>query len=798
MLLVKVMNIWIRTTFQLLASLTLALLLVGWTFWSPVTIGNDYVMWPFYGNLLQHFYATKNILTIWYPFYTGGFPFGAIPGIQVFNLGAWLLTLIPDYTEGYAIYWNSIRYLLVFTVMHFLTARFLCTFMRMRYYYAFFLCAPLIYNFRTLDQLRYGVYLEAPFYLLAATMLAIWYLRERKILSLVFLSLFIQFALTSGHPPSIFYSVVTACLILLFAVPQIFRSISLDKKQLLISTFHLICASLVGFLLAAPNWLPASEALQMNSARVQNSTIEWSRDIPLDWSRLFSNFFVPWEVEVHSAFAGSTLYTILLIGLIAFCVRHLRHFWWALILLLFPIVYSFGGTLFELFYYYVPGFKWIRIPGRFLAMQPFHFIAVGIVGLATVNSMPASISNYAASLKNSMLVAAGINLIVTALVLAAVFCDADWLNFLNGGGWTPQKILGWEPSLRYLWLVTGIISTLIVLSALRSKTIARPKLLVSILLVLFSVQAFVTNRYGSWISNRVFTPRTSDFAGANHLPFYHTDPLTGVIALDEVVGGMATTGYTRFMKSSGGNAECFLPIPHPDWSRKTMLPFFLTRNLVLDSKGSCAANESEQVKIVQSVNCIDNPGSLIVAETEACQKIEPNNATQDLVALNSRNRLIGLSPFSATLITNAPNASILVTPYPWVQGFWKVEIDKKPAQGFEIDAGMLGVLVPGGKHKTSIQYISTRSETARQVVFYTALAVILLGLFLVLHKTKTRKVSVNLVLFLGLAGSFVLLCYTYDWASSYQKQLTRKLLLPNNYPMLLNDQLDLWEQAVKP
>lgn len=783
---------------SILACFGLAFGLVGWTIWSPVTIGNDYVVWPIYPNLVRSFYDSKGVPTIWYPFYTGGFPFGGLPGVQVFHLPTWLLTLIPDYLNGNAIYWNSVKHVLVFTCGHWTASFFISRSLRISFFHSFLLTAPLIYNLRTLDQLRYGIYLEAVVYFQSAMLLAYLYLAKRNVGILIAFGIFVQFCLTAGHPPSLFYGVVIAGFVAVLAFP---RWASAEQggmsalRPLLVPSLHILGVSALSFLLAAPNWWPSSEMLQMNSVRVLHSTLEWAKALPLTWPRLFNNFFMPWETEVHSAFGGSALLTILLASTAIFCLLDLRRYWWAILLLFYPFVFSFGGWLFEFFYYNVPGYKWMRIPGRITAMIPLLMLTILGYGLFSVFGAE---GNHAQQIKKrlrlSVVISALLHMIMLVAVSGSVIFDAAWLNSFRETGFSPHKLNGWSEAMRLTWIVAGLATSASIAYMLGKQ---KPTLTIhtySLLLVLFITQTYLINRYGTWIVTRYATPTSGEFLTANHLPFHHTAPLIGPIPLDEEVGGMATTGYTRFMKAAKGNADCFLPIPQAGGTRRTLLPLYLTRRLVHSTDGKCGASTSEQVNLVAAGQCSPVSGSLVVASQEVCDKVARNDSSADLIALNRHTKIESLGPSSVAIRAEATSDAVLVTPFPWVDGFWNVLIDGKAAQGFEINGGILGVLIQAGSHHISINYISERTRKARYLVFFATFIIAVLLCFLSLKHFGTAG-SIRKIVFIALISAGAYTSYaTFSWASSYTGLPRNKEPLRHNYKALLRQQLESWSQ----
>ncbi len=780
---------------EFLICLALPLLLVGWTIWSPFTIGNDYVIWPVFPNVLTTFYRSQDIPTIWYPYYTGGVPFSGVPAIQYFNPLNWLLTFLPNYMQGGALLWNSAKHVVLFALSHFLLIRFLRSCGPMRFFTAFLLSGAVMYNLRTLDQLRYGIYLDVVCYFQAAVIFAYWYLKHRNPLSLVIFGILVQSALTCGYPPSLFMGGLICALVVILAPTQIYQTLVAGSRNVVGACIQLSAAGVIAFMLAAPNVLPAFEMLEMNSVRVINSTFEWARGNHLTWPGVFANIFAPWHAEVHSAFGGSALWTILLFAGVIFCLSNLRRYWWAIVLLLFPFLYSFGGTIHWLCYEYVPGFRWMRIPGRITAVGPLVLIA--IVALSFGPHLRQMRESVIAQLRRCVFLSSTIVFALLSAWCISLMLDPDALD-LSGSikGFTPDRIAPWTTEMRWAWLGTGWLTSVIGILWFRgSATRAMERVAFAAVALLFVAQGFLIFRYGSWQVLRDYNlpPTQAQFLEANHLPFHHTYPLVGPIALDEIAGGMATTGYTRFMKASGVNADCFLPVVRADGDRRTLLPFYLTR-AIGSGLESCKDSASDQATIVSDIRCDDGLGARAVVPVTACEKIESSTGAEDLIALNRANRLTGLTLHSASLKLKSPSAAVLVTPYSYVGAeYWEVRINNRPAEGMIINAGMLGVVVHKGVHQVDIRYVSKRSERARYI-FMTGIGALTVWICAVLlirwRVLQPNRRALLVVLCVSLAAATA---YSRLWALSYRSEVNRKVLLSNNYATLLKQQIQWWK-----
>lgn len=763
------------------ACLALATLLIGWIVWSPFTIANDYYVWPIYPNLIQHYYESRGAAAQWYPHYSGGVPFAGFVGIQLFHLPRWIISHLPAYANGGALILNSYKHILLFACSHMLAMYFLVAFAGLRLPLAFIFSAPLLYNLRTLDALRYGMYFEAAVYYQAAALCTVWFTKRRNTLLLILIGVLFHCLLTSGYPPVLFWGAAITALVALLILPQTPGRVFDSFGVIVRAGPGLASVAIIALLLATPNWWPASEMLKMNSVRVLDSTLEWARLSPLTWHSLLANLFFPWESEIHSAFGGSTLETILLLGAGSFCLLRLRSYWWALLLLFFLFAYAFGGALFEAFYNYVPGFRWIRAPGRILVFLPtVCLMSAAVIASDFQRKEP---ENLRRSLSFALNCASVLTLLFTIGLCLLRLSDSPLWGALEGSGFTPARIGEWPRTWKGIWLLGGISTSIAAFLWMRMKGPTSKAVLLLVLFGSFLLQAYPTERFGIWSERRYPSATMAEFSIANHLHYFYTYPVIGQLGLDENAGGLATTGYTHFRKATGSSADCILPVEKGASKQSILLPFYLTKRL------SCVEEEEASQQLSQ-LHCSAQSTGMAIVPPSICSIVKPEASVISMVELNERNQLLYLGPGSATISVATSSPSLLITPYPWIEGFWKVTVDGTSTEPVEIDRGLTGVVVPSGEHRVRIAYVSSRTRSARWLVFSTVFVLACFSICRLVRDYQKRRSSKAIALVAIVLASVSV--SSYRWAKHYDTEVMRDIELQNNYADLLKQQLGKW------
>src|SRR5207253_2937921 len=122
-------------------------------------------------------------------------------------------------------------------------------------------------NLGSLDSFRYGIALDTLTYGICLILSLLLYLETYNFWYLVALTTFVQFSITASYYPTLpFIALIGGLCAFLFSV---YRK---EGRQNLFSKYrNLALASLVGFLMAAPNWVSLIELLRVNYRRAFGS-----------------------------------------------------------------------------------------------------------------------------------------------------------------------------------------------------------------------------------------------------------------------------------------------------------------------------------------------------------------------------------------------------------------------------------------------------------------------------------------------------------------------------------------------
>ncbi len=749
------------------------LVLFGWMVFGPRTLGRDYVTLPVPGALTLRSYTTAGLEPLFYPHLTGGIPVGGLFFGQYFHFPAWLSSRLPGYWDGEALRWMTLRHLLLLVVaqgVHYAAWRRGIGLSPPAAYAASFLA---IYNLRTLDSLRYATAFEATVYAHAVVLLSALHVLHPSRLLLALVVVASQLLLTSGYPVVLPFAVL-AVLLLVPALLAAGRGPGLVLRR----GGEAFLAAALGALLAAPHAFAFWEWMAVNDRRVARADLVWATAWAMEPRGLLENLVYPWTAEVHSAFAGPTLLVVAGTALVLILARTGGGRAW-LLALAFLLLYALGAAtpVFPFFFERVPGFGFLRVPGRVLALLP-------LLAFASALSMRAASleERLRSALRPAAAAALGLCLVGLALVAlhpwsplggAAVheFCAASLSGF-------------WSPANRALWLAAGALAAAGLLFPWPPRTTAAIVALATV------AQTTMLMRHGTWTAKRPRSASLAEFAGADHLPLYGAAPLQANNFLSEESDGTATVAYARFFKSALEGTNCYLPIQPGLRVRGVLLPFYLSPNV------ECARETSAALELVKAGGdrCRETGALRTLATDFACVDApsSPPVSGSDLAALNEDNRLVALTSNLVVIDVQPSSAAILVTPFPNATANWSLFLDGGPLPLLEVNGGFVGARVPPGRHQVEVRYFSPLVQAGYRVAFATALAIVLLrgGRVVFSRAASPRARSAALLLLLG-AGALALASYRH-WENGFVERATRRVLLPNSYPAHLAEQLARW------
>jgi hypothetical protein len=766
-----------RARVALIAGLVLPpIVLLGWTVLGPFTLGNDYLIYPVQGIQSLRFLTGEGLEPMWYPHTTGGVPIGGLFFAQYFHLPAWLTSRAPGFWGGDALRWISLRHLLLLVVAQ---SVFYTAFHRGarlgpgQSYLLSFVC---VYQLRTLDALRYGIGLDGAVYSQAVVLLAGLHVLAPSRVRVALVVVATQLLSTCGYPVTIPFAALAAIL----GLPVLVRAVG--PPAVLGRGLQAAAAALVGLLLAAPNWLGFTEWLSVNETRVAGPTLEWAGAWAMRPSALLDNLLFPWRAEVHSAFGGSTLVVLVLVTVVLALVRRSRTAWPLLLAVAFPFVYALGRAtpLFPFFFTHVPGFSFLRVPGRSLAMLPLLLVVV-VLWLRTSRQERREAERP--FLEWEVRVAA---LGTVALALGGL----AWLALGRTGSVLPEYCAAtlsdyWTPARQVLWLGLGVVAAATALRAHGSG----PAL--AALIVATAVQTGMMFRHGTWTQERPSTPTREDFRSVSHLPLYGESPLQAANEPREEWDGTATAAYTRFVRTAKGRANCFLPVWRSRGDKGVLLPFYLSNRV------ECVpSRDAALARLRSGPRCLVEAAAPAVLLTPPCPPVaagEARTAAADLAELNERNRIRALTTNVFALDVDPPGEAILVTPIPEATANWTGWIDGQPAPLLVVDGAFLGLRVPAGRHTLSVRYFSTRIVLGYRIAFATALVLAAAGLLRLASATPLRPCA-RATLAVGLVTALlatVLPAYR-RWELGFETRARREATLNHDYPELLVRQLERW------
>lgn len=748
-----------------------ALSCFGWILFSGQQIGNDYQAYQVSQAMNLRYFQKLGVEPQWHAYITGGIPIHGLALTQAFYLPGWLTSLLPGYWTGRALDWFSLRHLCLAMGGHFLFFILLRKFFSTTRLLAFLFSLVCFYQLRTLDSLRFGNAMDATVLAYGIVVaFALYTLKPSpKIGILIFL--LTQLLFTASYIVIVPY-IVLGSVFVVFAV--------LATSENFSSTFRHVLGSLgfsvLGFLAAAPNWVPFTEWLLVNAHRVKAPSLEWADFVPMSGQSLKANIWFPWAAEVHSGFAGSTL-LILVLGTIALLgLFYIRHTWFFLIGLALPFFYAVGSRspLYLFFFNYVPGFASIRVPGRIFSILPLVVFSLALVLWTLAKKDPEKF--------RSRLLVSGLTASVVVLVgsLLAVY---RVLFFGQGSGFgdslqdlTPERLNSfWNTTTKLIWLILALISTTAFARILFFRCKTGPFLLS--LGVASLLQTTLLMNYGTWRSDRIETPTFAAYEAANKLPLQGAAPLIAGNELYESTFGTATVPYTEYIKNLGPAAHCFLPIEMGKIEIPNELPFYFPERLV------CVDSRSSAWNVMSRTNCVVGSKPIaVVIDPAKCQ-----NTSAKVTAArvqNAANRIVTLTPNRVVFATDTISDSYFATPFPAVTANWTVRINREIVPQILINGGFIGIFVPAGKNLIEISYFSPWIVLALRLA---ALALAGVSLVLLFGKFSSRRASIAAMILTLLA---VPAYFSYE--KRYLSDARRDILLNHDYQERLTRQLSRW------
>ena len=738
------------------------LVIFGWLIFGSSTLGNDFQQAHVTEALNLRSYLALGLEPMWAPHFSGGIPYYGLAMAQAFHLPGWFMSHLPGYFTGNALVLFALKGLLVLMFGHAVTYFSLRRITGLQPWVCYALSLLTIYNLSVLDAFRYGTALDAFVYAQCLILVLISYLKEPRPSLLIGLVGLSQLLMTSGYPPTLPFAVLAGLLVL-----SVFGERKNDwMRRALIAAL----ACFAGILLAAPNWVGLFEWLQVNERRALHSDLAWANFRPLNPIGLISSFFRPWGAEVHAAFGGSSLLGLVLGTAVVMIFEKPKTRWPFLVVLALPFLYAVGtvSPVFVFFFNHVPLFSTIRVPGRIFVIFPLLLIAVSA---KLFQQTPKS-------LNHTIRVSACINgfFLVLSLVYSLIYPGVGWFGHDRLEISAESLNSFWSPWSKGAWICLGLLSSVFFYRAkLDSKKVWGS------LIVLMLCQSVLMLQNGTWIESRLPSLSLDEFRSRTHLPLYRVEGMLATNSLAESSAGAATVPYSRFIKSAGRAANCYLPIdPSVTSTEKqaVLIPFYLSNRI------RCLGSDSEIFEHLKSESC-DEAHTLqtwvnAAGTDPACHA----NARESLATLNRGNHILALTPNLLEIQTSSLQESVLVTSFPNVNKNWSVKVDGQPASLLEVNGAFVGMRVPAGEHRLEVEYFSERLLMAYRLAM---MALLIVSASVIVRR---KRLGLSLIFLMALGGSSLLY---FHWESSFVARAHAKVLLPNNYSELLSMQLERWQ-----
>jgi len=344
---------------------------------SNITIGNDYSGYSLNQQIELMFSLKMSTFPLFVSGFEGGHSAAALTLGQIWHPIARLAEISPGYWNGHALDWGTFYRLvslgaaqaLLFTLLRFAS---------IPPAIAFLLSFITVYNFRMLDQFRYGAGLEAYtgciFFIVAS---GYKYLKSSGPIGIAWIALATYWLVTSGHPQFAYLCLVSA-LVSATLLPFVFGA-TLRWHSPLTSGYlnyvaSVILGVLVGIGLSACYWLPfLVEVLGTNTQRV-GQNYDWSLGYSESLLGLMNSFFFPLATDVHSNFGGSSIFLLALTSVLGIFAGRVvpKVIWlmWWIVVVTFIVSLGDFSFLHYLFWKIFPFADSMRVPGRVNVLLP--------------------------------------------------------------------------------------------------------------------------------------------------------------------------------------------------------------------------------------------------------------------------------------------------------------------------------------------------------------------------------------------------------------------------------------------
>ena len=350
-------------------------------FISPLTLGNDYAMFPIQHQMELMFSLKTGSFPLFVPGFSGGQSSSALTLSQIYHPVSHLASILPGYWAGKALEWNTFLRLIFLGVAHF------CLFIFLRKLnvdtaFSLVLSFITVYNLRMLDLFRYGASLESwTGYIFLFTSIGYYYLRPTRIIGRLLIIFSTYWLVCSGHPQMMYYAL---CGIALFVLvfPKFVNALPKvpTYPDLTLWRFwsNVTASIIIGIILSSAYTVPFIFDFFLHNAGRVGSDYNFAVSFVDTISGTFNNFFLPLRSDVHGAFGGSSLIllAVLLPVLRLFRIKIPVIIWciWAAALIIFLHMQGPRTLVHYITWKYLPLASSVRIPGRLSIILPQIFL----------------------------------------------------------------------------------------------------------------------------------------------------------------------------------------------------------------------------------------------------------------------------------------------------------------------------------------------------------------------------------------------------------------------------------------
>lgn len=713
-------------------------------------LGNDYGYTVVHQSLMYRFYLSQGIDPTWFPHIGGGMSMGAFFFAQPYHLPAFLLSYVPGFGEGWIRLVFGLKHILMLAGLLWLAWETIRRLIKSDLA-SLLLAVVLTFNLRSLDTVRFAIYLDTIFYFTVLLLLCVSFLsssqRQKGFLSLIALATYLL--VTSGYAgiyPYVFW----------FSLFYLMRLLWLYKPSLA-KAASLFASVAIGLLLSSPVLFMILDFVSTGSGRMTNASVAWADYFPLSLPLFLENLFRPWEADLTSAFGGTALLTVFAIAFwrLPFLIPSFRSFrpllWFSLGIILFA--YGTHTPFFEGLFRLLPGVSTVRGPARALALlYPLILSEIFIFSRGKLDSF-----SMGAEGRQWLNRVANVSLVLMVLyylvwILKARLYDTQYYH------WTPDTVTEWWPWKGSLWIALAGLAVWALKDFLKTSSASALRIC---FLATFG-QTVLVMSYGSWLEPIKTSETYERIHGSEHFPliadFTYSTPM-----LDKGNTGAALPGMEAFQAAADPLTSCLLPFEKKDGNPQDFrVGFYLLPPQV----------KTDLPTDIRRLNDCDSLWQTL------------GLSRREVADLNRSNKVTCLTPNQVCLQYDSATPAMLMTGMPWRESGWEILLDGQPVPSKKIFSGLLGVSLPTGRHEIVVRS-DYRWNPAGKIAL--TVAIVIFGLLCLLdfsiYRSKLMTSGAILVAMAAALGA-------WTFMTRVEENRTRRILLNTEYDQIIKTAFD--------